>query len=158
MAMHGNRAQGMSPSPNFHCTLQPQLTTPQIDVAKLASLTGYTAGSASVTLGKIKRKLKDHAGQFSASNPATPKKSNTGAGVPKTPKSTGKRGAKGAANDESPTKKQNTGKKGKGKRAGADDDDDEEEFKVANIKKEEQTELLNGANDFFAQEMPDFGN
>ncbi|EOA81738.1 hypothetical protein ACJQWK_11114 [Exserohilum turcicum] len=33
-------------------------TPPKIDMVKLAALTGYTPGSASVTLGNIKRKIK----------------------------------------------------------------------------------------------------
>lgn len=75
---------------------------PQIDIKKLARLTGYTEGSASVTIGKIKRKLKVHAtgaadSDASVNSPATPKRAVTRARV------TGKRTAN--AMDPSPAKK-----------------------------------------------------
>ena len=57
----------------------------QIDIKKLARLTGYTEGSASVTIGKIKRKLKIHAGgDADGGTPtSTPRKA-----AAKTPRST----------------------------------------------------------------------
>ncbi|KAJ4358482.1 uncharacterized protein N0V89_003066 [Didymosphaeria variabile] len=77
---------------------------PKIDIKKLARLTGYTEGSASVTIGKIKRKLKAHgagagAGVSGGTPASTPKKTNAA----KTPKSA-KRGADKTFN-ESPAKK-----------------------------------------------------
>ncbi|KAF2735523.1 hypothetical protein EJ04DRAFT_434820 [Polyplosphaeria fusca] len=144
---------------------------PKIDTAKLARLTGYTPNSATVTLSRIKRKLKDHAAQFDENNPALPKNASSAAGTPKKtsgtaaagtskdPKSTGKRATKvTATGDESPTKKRKaTAKKGKGAASNGDDDDDEE-FKVVNIKKEEHHDLLQGAQDFYNQSMPGYNN
>jgi hypothetical protein len=90
-------------------------------------LTGYTEGSASVTIGKIKRKLKTHGGggDSGATPVATPKKTP----VAKTPKS-GKRAAAAAIDfDESPTKRK---KKQPSVNAQQDRnaDDDDEEFKI----------------------------
>ncbi|KAL1613016.1 hypothetical protein SLS60_001248 [Paraconiothyrium brasiliense] len=92
---------------------------PKIDIKKLASLTGYTEGSASVTIGKIKRKLKAHgAGAGGGENRSTPASTPKKTTVAKTPKS-GKRGADKMFN-ESPTKT----KKAKVQQ------DEEEEFKI----------------------------
>jgi hypothetical protein len=100
---------------------------------KLASLTGYTPGSASVTFGNIKRKIKLLGDGLAADGPATPKK----AGGPErgkagtTPKSTGKRGAGKADGDgETPSKRAK-----KTKKTTNDDEDDEES--IPKVKKEE---------------------
>ncbi|KAF1973038.1 hypothetical protein BU23DRAFT_554580 [Bimuria novae-zelandiae CBS 107.79] len=72
---------------------------PKIDIKKLARLTGYTDGSASATISKIKRKLKTHAAEIGDNDAnATP------AAAAKTPRSTGKRAA-GSMAEESPSKK-----------------------------------------------------
>jgi hypothetical protein len=110
-------------------------------MVKLASLTGYTPGSASVTFGNIKRKIKLLGEGLAASGPATPKK-NSGAATPKKsggPKSTGKRGA--SKNDETPTKRRKKG----------DDDDDDDEMFVPKVKKEEVSDITSGANEYFEQ-------
>jgi len=123
---------------------------------KLASLTGYTPGSASVTFGNIKRKIKLLGEGLAANGPATPK-NGSGAGRAKaTPKSSGKRTAKAAAagSDEeeaaTPSKrpKKNSAKK---PRRNADDDDDEEFASFGNIKKEELNDITTSADDFYAQ-------
>jgi hypothetical protein len=98
---------------------------------KLAKLTGYTTGSASVTLGKIKRKMKQHA--EGASPISTPRKHTAG---------TKKRGPAGR-DEETPRKK---------KAAKRYDSDDEEEFKHVKVKKEERDELLHGAGQYFQQQ------
>lgn len=117
---------------------------------KLASLTGYTPGSASVTFGNIKRKIKLLGERLAADGPATPKKAG-GPGRGKagtTPKSTGKRGAGKTIDDsESPTKR---AKKGRAKKRNDDDDDDEELF-TPKVKKEELADITSGANDFYDQ-------
>lgn len=100
---------------------------------KLAKLTGYTPGSASVTLGKIKRKMKQHAG--GASPISTPRKST---GTPK------KRGPAGR-DEETPRKKA-----ARVKRYSSDDD---EEFKNVKVKKEERIELQRGADQYFQQDQ-----
>jgi hypothetical protein len=122
-------------------------------MVKLASLTGYTAGSASVTFGNIKRKLKLLGEGLAADGPATPKKGG-GPGRSKasgaTPKSTGKRGASkapGTTDDETPTKR---AKKGTAKKTRDDDDDDDEHFHP-NVKMEEVAELNSSVQDFYGQ-------
>ncbi|KAF2877108.1 hypothetical protein BDV95DRAFT_601524 [Massariosphaeria phaeospora] len=120
---------------------------PKIDIDKLASLTGYTHGSASVTMGNIKRKLKQHAASVGGA-PVTPKKGSSGGRPKTTPKSTGKRGASATGDaDASPTKKQ----KGAApkKRAAANLSDDDEEFGDFKIKGEEKDDILRTADDLF---------
>ncbi|KAF2440713.1 hypothetical protein P171DRAFT_106571 [Karstenula rhodostoma CBS 690.94] len=89
---------------------------PKIDIKKLARLTGYTEGSASVTIGKIKRKLKTHGGDAGATPAVTPKK---------TPKS-GKRTAGTTAVEDTPSKK----KKSKGGENDNVHPDEDFDFKV----------------------------
>jgi hypothetical protein len=122
-------------------------------MVKLASLTGYTAGSASVTFGNIKRKLKLLGEGLAADGPATPKKGG-GPGRGKTsgatPKSSGKRGASkapGTAEDETPTKR---AKKVAPKKKREDDDDDDE-HSLPNVKREEVEDLNSSAMDFYDQ-------
>lgn len=124
----------------FKCLIYSYILTSQVDYNKLAALTGYTPGSASVTFGKIKRKLKAKAAGPSAT-PATPKK--TAAGKTKTPKS-GKRGAIEEAAPGTPSKK---GKKG----SEPTNDDVEEEFADFKVKKEEVADI-NGEADVFFKE------
>ncbi|KAI8937983.1 hypothetical protein NX059_005661 [Plenodomus lindquistii] len=126
---------------------------PKIDMAKLASLTGvppvtaptltrlkYTPGSASVTMGNIKRKLK-LLGDTMVSNggPTTPRKAGgPGRGKTTTPKSTA--GAKrGAIACETPSKRQKKGERQKQLLVEDDEDDGEEmcETKGIRVKKEE---------------------
>ncbi|KAF2476638.1 uncharacterized protein BDR25DRAFT_375639 [Lindgomyces ingoldianus] len=131
-------------------------TEPKIDYTKLARLAGYTEGSAKVTLGNIKRKMKIHASGLEANSaPTTPKKPATGTG--KTPKSSGKRAASGATSGESLSKRGKkvatggAGKKGKGRVE--DEEDDEEEFKAPKIKDEEVGDLERGAREFYEAAM-----
>jgi hypothetical protein len=99
---------------------------------KLAKLTGYTTGSASVTFGKIKRKMKQHAeGPSPASTPRKPAAGSK------------KRGPTGR-DEETPRKKKAA--------KHYDSDDDDEEFKHVKVKKEEKNELLQGADQYFKQE------
>lgn len=110
----------------------------------------YTPGSASVTLGKIKRKLKLKAaastGIMPTTNtavPATPRKArNNAAGQPKTPKS-GKRGATNGTDGDTPSKR------GKKTSKSSNDNDDDEEFAAFSVKKEEISDIKNGADAFF---------
>ncbi|KAH6620452.1 hypothetical protein C7974DRAFT_234414 [Boeremia exigua] len=116
---------------------------PKIDYTKLAQLTGYTPGSASVTFGKIKRKLKAKAAGSSAVS-VTPKKA--AGGIPKTPKTpkSGKRGATEDAATGTPSKK--------GKKASkAVNDEEEDEFDNLPIKKEEVAEVNAIADGFFKE-------
>ncbi|KAJ4384128.1 hypothetical protein N0V86_000973 [Didymella sp. IMI 355093] len=121
---------------------------PKIDNKKLAELTGYTEGSASVTLGKIKRKLKLKAAA-STGVVNTPKKAATSR-LARTPKS-GKRGATEDAAEGTPSKK--------GKKASkpTNDEDDDEEFGEFKVKKEEVTDINTGADTFF-QEATGYAN
>jgi hypothetical protein len=112
-------------------------------MVKLASLTGYTPGSASVTFGNIKRKLK-LLSEVAASSPATPKKGASKSST--TPQSTGKRGAK-MGDEESPTKR---AKETPAKKARNDDEDDDEYF-IPKIKKEEANHITQGADVFYKQ-------
>ena len=113
---------------------------------RLAELTGYTVGSASVTLGKIRRKMKLHA--EGASAPSTPKKpagvsKSTPKGTPKgTPKSSPKKRTVPDSTSGSPKKK-------KGKQV--DNDDDYEEFHTPHIKAEEHKDLLRDAGEFLVK-------
>ncbi|KAF2794126.1 hypothetical protein K505DRAFT_304579 [Melanomma pulvis-pyrius CBS 109.77] len=113
-------------------------TEPKINMAKLAHLTGYTQGSASVTLGKIKRKMRQHA-EGAGTSPTTPKKPT---GVTK-PKSGTKRPT--ATPHDTPSKK-----KGSAKPPRYDSDDDGE-FANVKVKTEEGRELLRGADEFLKQ-------
>ena len=118
---------------------------PQIDIKKLARLTGYTEGSASVTIGKIKRKLKLHAagtGEADAGTAsiATPKKA---AGA-KAQKSAGKRKTDVVDDENTPSKKKMkkmTMMKGAdSKPAASAFQEDEEEYKYKIKIKAEQDE------------------
>lgn len=119
-------------------------------MTKLASLTGYTVGSAGVTFGNIKRKIKLLGEGLTADDQATPKKGG-GPGRSKssitTPKSTGKRGAasKSAGDDESETPT----KRSKKQKARDDDDDEDEEMFAPRVKKEELNDINNGAMSFY---------
>ncbi|KAF9699181.1 hypothetical protein EKO04_003192 [Ascochyta lentis] len=121
-------------------------TEPKIDTHKLAQLTGYTPGSASVTLGKIKRKLKNRASGITTSTPVTPKRQATSRVPRGTPKSSAKRGATDEAAAGTPSKKGKASKL-----AASDDNDDEEEFAAFRVKKEEAEDLANGADAFFQE-------
>jgi hypothetical protein len=92
---------------------------------KLARLTGYTAGSASVTFGNIKRKIKLLGEALSEDGPATPKKGagpgrGKAASTSATPK---KRGATASAT-ATPAKRKKTAVAAAAEEQ--DDDDDEE--------------------------------
>lgn len=105
----------------------------------------YTHASASVTFGKIKRKLKAKAAGSSAS-PSTPKKSAAAGATPKakTPR-TGKRATIDDAAAGTPTKK--------GKKAvqAADSDEDGDEMGKFLIKKEEAADVNASADAFFEE-------
>lgn len=102
-----------------------------------------------MTFGKIKRKLKlkaNAAGSASASTfPATPKKAAT-ARNPRTSAS-GKRGATEDPTAGTPT----PSKKGKKASKPAANDDDDEEFGNFKVKKEEVSDITNGADVFFQE-------
>lgn len=107
----------------------------QIDFDKLAPMCGYTVGSAKVTFGKLKRKMKAHAA--GEPNPTTPRKTAASG----TPKSTGKRKGAGAAGSRaSPSKK--------AKGNSVKQEDDEEEMKDLRIYKNETDDLLAGASKY----------
>ena len=74
---------------------------------KLASLTGYTAGSARFALGQLKTKIKKYNdGKEGATPKSTPKSTPKKPAASKTPTSRGKRAASSVANvDGTPTKK-----------------------------------------------------
>ncbi|KAH8719353.1 hypothetical protein GQ44DRAFT_829247 [Phaeosphaeriaceae sp. PMI808] len=122
---------------------------PKVDIAKLASLTGYTPGSASVTLGNIKRKLKNRAAGITKDSP-TPKKSQ-GRACTTTPSSKKTKHTDMASGSESasatPSKRAKTSKGMK-----ALDRADDEEFAVAVIKKEEISDINHSADNFYVQD------
>ncbi|KAF2857028.1 hypothetical protein T440DRAFT_503612 [Plenodomus tracheiphilus IPT5] len=99
-------------------------TQPKIDMQKLASLTGYTPGSASVTMGNIKRKLKVLGDSLSSNALTTPKKTGGGpgrgkTGTPKTPTGT----KRGATTNKTPNKRQ----KKSGRQEQRDEEEDEDD-------------------------------
>ncbi|KAH9868733.1 hypothetical protein J1614_007805 [Plenodomus biglobosus] len=100
---------------------------PKIDMQKLALLTGYTPGSAAVTMGNIKRKLKQRSGDASTSSaPSTPKRGSAAAGRSRTmtPKSsTGKRGASASASATPSKRAKSGGRQGKKIVAKEEEDD-----------------------------------
>ncbi|KAI4692161.1 uncharacterized protein J4E84_003129 [Alternaria hordeiaustralica] len=116
---------------------------PKVDMVKLAALTGYTPGSASVTFGNIKRKLKNMAAGASEDSPATPAaKSRSGGRARATATSTPKKRGATAA----PTSASKRSKKGAAAREttssasdGNNDDDDDDDFGLngPKVKKEE---------------------
>lgn len=120
---HSTRSRLAHPSTNH--------VLPQIDIKKLARLTGYTEGSAGVTIGKIKRKLKTHAannddGDDGTTPASTPKKTPA-----KTPKSTGKRAASTAATQDTPAKKRKAPQGSAPEPAVLqEEEEEEEEFKL----------------------------
>ncbi|KAI1542971.1 PIG-U domain containing protein [Pyrenophora tritici-repentis] len=59
-------------------------TQPKVDMNKLASLTGYTPGSASVTFGKIKQKIRLVGDSLSSAGPAPPKNGSRAKATPST--------------------------------------------------------------------------
>jgi hypothetical protein len=137
----------LAPTPLF---LSHTHTNPlQIDMNKLATLTGYTPGSAAVTFGNIKRKIKLLGEGLAADGPATPKK-GAGAGRPKASATPKKRGTStAAADDESPTKRAKKTSSTKETRKDHEDEDDED-F-APKVKKEELADLNQAANDFYGQ-------
>lgn len=115
------------------------------------NISQYTTASASVTFGKIKRKLKAKAADPSA-DPETPKK---GAGrKPKTPKSNKHGATEELAAADTPSKKGR-----KSKKSIKPTDDDDEEFVKFTVKKEEVADINGGADAFFkeATEYAGFG-
>ncbi|KAF2705001.1 hypothetical protein K504DRAFT_506469 [Pleomassaria siparia CBS 279.74] len=119
---------------------------PKINIDRLAQLTGYTPGSASVTLGKIKKKMRDHA---KMSTPiSTPRKASSGS-VNKTPKSGTKRPAP-AASEPAGKKKKNKEEAHKRLDQQYDDNDQEEEYRHIKVKNEETADLLRGAGEYLS--------
>jgi hypothetical protein len=112
-------------------------------MAKLASLTGYTPGSASVTFGNIKRKLKQLGEGLAADGPATPKN-----GARKATGTTPKSSKRGATEDPTPSKR---AKKTPAKKARDDTDDDDDEHFIPHVKKEEVADLNESALGLYGQ-------
>ncbi|KAF1830968.1 hypothetical protein BDW02DRAFT_650259 [Decorospora gaudefroyi] len=110
-------------------------TQPKIDIPKLAQLTGYTTGSASVTFGKIKSKIKSLGDSLSENGPAvTPKKP-----AKPSPKSTPKR--KTTINDNASTPSKRAKKTpARGADEEDDNDDDDDDDIAALVKKEESVD------------------
>lgn len=135
-----------------------KLTSPlQIDMVKLARLTGYTLKSAPVVFGNIKRKIKTLGEELAAEGPATPKNGS----ATKKPKSSGKRAAgksAGGDNDESPTKKvKAAAAKKKGAAKATEEDDDEEDFDLMKHRvKKEEAEGLDGFESFMGQDNAEY--
>lgn len=138
-------------------------------MVKLARLTGYasppspnptshhpltppqTPGSASVTFGNIKRKLKMLGEGLTADGPATPKNGHAGkAKSTGTPRSSTKRARKSSTDDDDATPSKKS-KKNATKKNSTPDDDDDEELVAPRIKKEELADLNNGAVSYFDQ-------
>ncbi|KAJ4374292.1 hypothetical protein N0V83_003033 [Neocucurbitaria cava] len=129
-------------------TNPPRANNTQVNMEKLARLTGYTPKSAQVTFGKITRKIKLMAESLSENGPATPKK---GGGGPKaTPTSTtsksggGKRTA--AADNETPSKKQKNqgggGARNKAKKEIIEHSEEEDEVDSFKVKDEEHDDAF----------------
>lgn len=118
---------------------------PQIDIKKLARLTGYTEGSASVTIGKIKRKLKTHAASNGDGDDGTPPASTPKKTPAKTPKFTGKRAANTAAAQDTPAKKRKA-PQGSAPEPAVFQEEEEEEFK---LKTEVEDDVEEGGYDGF---------
>ncbi|RMZ69378.1 gpi transamidase component pig-u [Pyrenophora seminiperda CCB06] len=95
-------------------------TQPKIDMNKLALLTGYTPGSASVTFGKIKQKLKLLGEARSSSGPAPPKNGHRAQSASSAPSTPRKRTA-------ATTTPSSSAKKAKQFEQTAEDEEDDEE-------------------------------
>jgi hypothetical protein len=118
---------------------------------KLASLTGYTPGSASAALGKIKRKLKNQTAGISEDNP-TPKKPQGRPRTASAKKTPTKRTATDDGDDnDSPSFSKRAKKNGAAKKLHDEDLEDDDEKFIPTIKKEEITDITNGVIDFYSQ-------
>ncbi|KAL1796340.1 hypothetical protein ACET3X_004880 [Alternaria dauci] len=145
--MAGNKDVSFSPREMEVLALAWQCmeTQPKIDMTKLAALTGYTIGSASVTFGKIKTKIRLLGESLSTNGPSTPRKTG-GPGRAKatsTPMSTPKKRGPPTTSD-TPAKRarkgtrQPTSSPSDDVSAADDDGDEDEEFeKKVKVKKEE---------------------
>ncbi|KAI4637797.1 hypothetical protein J4E83_000615 [Alternaria metachromatica] len=127
---------------------------PKVDMVKLAALTGYTPGSASVTFGNIKRKLKNMAAGASEDSPATPAKSRSG-GRPRTattstPK---KRGATTAA-PASASKRRAARQPTYSNEASANDDDDDDDFGLHGPKVKKEEPAFDDGFDLVEEDVP----
>ncbi|OCK86085.1 hypothetical protein K432DRAFT_399681 [Lepidopterella palustris CBS 459.81] len=112
---------------------------PKIDYEKLSRLSGYTVGSAKVTVGTIKRKMRIAAGEDVATKSSSPSKGDgVTATTPRKRKST-------THGDEQGSSKKR-GKKGQAAAAPANLDDDDEEFERSPIRKSEHDAILAGAS------------
>ncbi|CAG5179325.1 uncharacterized protein ALTATR162_LOCUS9150 [Alternaria atra] len=109
---------------------------PKINMEKLASLTGYTIGSAGVTFGKIKTKIKLLGESLNANGPSTPKRAGS-SGRSKTASTPSSTPRKRAATTASTTPVKRPRKGGRQltsspsedvSAANDDDDDNDEEF------------------------------
>jgi hypothetical protein len=99
----------------------------KINMDKLARLTGYTPGSASVTFGNIKRKIKLLGEALAEDGPRTPKKGGRGKSVGVTPKKHGKN----VDADATPSKRARKAAAVEDDNDNAgDDDDDDEDFEL----------------------------
>ena len=124
-------------------------------MVKLASLTGYTPGSASVTFGNIKRKLKNMAAGASEDSP--PAKSRSGGRAKATANTTPKKRGATAA----PTSASKRFKKGAAARettsplSGSDaNDDDDDDFGLNGPKVKKEEPAFDDGFDLVEEDVP----
>ncbi|KAI4936414.1 hypothetical protein J4E85_001744 [Alternaria conjuncta] len=127
---------------------------PKVDMVKLAALTGYTPGSASVTFGNIKRKLKNMAAGASEDSPATPAKSRSGGRArattaTSTPK---KRGATAAPSSAS--KRRAARQPSPSVSDGNNDDDDDDDFGLHGPKVKKEEPAFDDGFDLVEEDVP----
>ncbi|KAI4651279.1 uncharacterized protein J4E78_007970 [Alternaria triticimaculans] len=129
---------------------------PKVDMVKLAALTGYTPGSASVTFGNIKRKLKNMAAGASEDSPATPAAKSRSGGrarataTTSTPK---KRGATAAA-PASASKRRAARQPTSSNEASANDDDDDDDFGLNGPKVKKEEPAFDDGFDLVEEDVP----
>ncbi|KAI4617489.1 hypothetical protein J4E80_005692 [Alternaria sp. BMP 0032] len=127
---------------------------PKVDMVKLAALTGYTPGSASVTFGNIKRKLKNMAAGASEDSP--PAKSRSGgrprAATTSTPKKRGATAAPSSASKRS--KKGAAARETTSSASDANDDDDDDDFGLHGPKVKKEEPAFDDGFDLVEEDVP----
>ncbi|KAI4670380.1 uncharacterized protein J4E79_000661 [Alternaria viburni] len=127
---------------------------PKVDMVKLAALTGYTPGSASVTFGNIKRKLKNMAAGASEDSPPAKSRSGGRARATTATSTPKKRGATAAA-PASASKRRTARQPTSSNEASAnDDDDDDDDFGLNGPKVKKEEPAFDDGFDLVEEDVP----
>ena len=122
-------------------------------MVNLAALTGYTPGSASVTFGNIKRKLKNMAAGASEDSP--PAKSRSGGRAKATANTTPKkRGATAAPTSASKRFKKGAAARETTSSASDANDDDDDDFGLNGPKVKKEEPAFNDGFDLVEEDVP----